>query len=357
MKLKVGVVGGGRIATESHLPVLKSLANVEVTAICDQQSDAVRSAASKYGVKAIYTDLEGMLSKENLDVLDICTPPFTHSSLSIQAMEAGCHVLTEKPMATSVQDADKMIGSMKKNNVTLCVVHQNLRNPAFLKLHRMVKSGSFGDLLSVDAKTFERKDGEMVTNPKHWGHKLPGGVFFEILPHPVYLLQAFLDNIKIASVVGKKLSTAEWMANDEIRVVAEADNALGSIHASCNSLIAGDSLDVMGSKMSAHVELGGRTLITSKPLGKSSAMSIGMSNLALSLQLFKVLGTTASTVLHALGGSVRVSAHYTFISDFINSVCNKSRPPVTAEEGRENVRILEEISKQLEGNRAVSGCS
>jgi len=346
VKLRIGIVGVGSIATESHLPVLRNLENVEVAAVCDQRTAVAKEAASKFGVKAAFADLEEMLTREEIDVVDICTPPYTHAQLSIQAMDAGCHVLVEKPMATSVQEADRMIDSMEKNNAKLCVLHQNLCNPAFVKARRLVESGVVGDLLNVDARTFERKNGEICLNENHWCHKLPGGIFYEILPHPIYLVQAFLRNIKPVHILSRKLSAIKWMANDEIRIIAEAENGLGSITASCNSLIGGDTLDILGTNMSFHVYLQGRTLIMRKPL-KKSAFSVGMSNLHLSLQLFKVLGSTASTVLKALRGSARVSAHYAFISEFIESICKNSKPPTTAEEGRENVKILEEICKQL----------
>ena len=128
MKLRIGLVGAGRIATESHLPVLKTLDNVDVVALCDQNVRLAKEVASRFEIKNVFADLEDMLTKEKLDLVDICTPPRTHASLSIQAMEAGCHVLVEKPMATSVHEADQMIEISKKHNVKLCVVHQNLCN-------------------------------------------------------------------------------------------------------------------------------------------------------------------------------------------------------------------------------------
>jgi len=348
MKLKIGIVGGGRIAVESHLPVLKNLKNVDVVGICDQRVGVAREVASQFNVKAVFADLTEMLMTEKLDVVDICTPPHTHTSLAIQAMESGCHVLVEKPMATSLKNADKMIDSMKKHDIKLCVVHQNLCNPVVKKAKRLVETGVVGDLLNVNVRTFERKNSEMCLNENHWCHKLPGGIFYEILPHPIYLLQSFLKDIHPGHVVSAKFGSVEWMANDEVRVLVEAENGLGSIVASCNSLIGGDTLDILGTKMGLQVDLWGRTLITHKPRSQSSALSVGKSNLHLSLQLFQILGTTAFTMLKALRGTVRVSAHYTFISEFINSIRNNTKPPATAADGRETVKILETICKQLQ---------
>jgi len=191
--LKIGVVGGGHIVKHRHIPIFKKMKDVKVSAICDKQESIARSVAEQFGIKHYYTNLSNMLKEEEFDVVDICTPPQTHVSLTIEAMEAGCHVLIEKPMALNVKEVDEMFRVSKRENVKLCVVHQNLFNPAVQKAKHLVDAGVVGDLISVDVGTFVRRDNYMCLNSKHWCHTLPGGIFFEILPHPVYLLQAFLN--------------------------------------------------------------------------------------------------------------------------------------------------------------------
>jgi predicted dehydrogenase len=344
MKLRIGVVGAGRIAKESHLPVLKGIRKVSVVAICDTMISAARDAASQFGIKGVYDDLEEMLKKENLDVVDICTPPQTHASLSIKAMEAGLHVLVEKPMATSVQQADEMINASKKNAVKLCVVHQNLCNSAVMEAKRLVQNGEVGDLLNVIALTLERKDSELCLNENHWCHMLPGGIFYEILPHPVYLLQSFLKNVEPIFVFSRKLGNLRWMKNDEVRVFMNGKNGIGSLIASCNSSLHGDFLYILGTRLALEVDLWGRILIRYKPRA-ISPLGVGMSNLYLSSQLFKMIGNTLSISLKALQG--KASAHYSFISRFFDSLFEDSEPPATGEDGRENVKILEKICNQL----------
>jgi predicted dehydrogenase len=344
MKLRVGVVGAGGIAVESHLPVFKSLKNVELVAICDQRLGLAKEAGSKFGINNVFNDLGEMLSGQKLDVVDICTPPRTHATLSIQAMETGCNVLIEKPLAANVAEAEQMVASSKKNNVTLCVVHQNLFNPVVMKAKEMVRAGIFGDLLNVDVRTFETEDSEMVKNENHWCHKLLGGIFYEILPHPVYLVQSFLKDVAPVHVSSRKIGDAKWMKSDELRVMLEANNGLGSMVASCNSAIHGDMLEILGSKMALRADLWGRTLITFGPRTQSP-MSIGMSNLSLSFQLFKVIGSTASTLVKAFRG--KVSAHYAFISAFVDSIIDRTKPPTTGEDGLETVKTLEAICRQI----------
>jgi predicted dehydrogenase len=344
MKLRIGVVGAGGIARESHLPVLKNLRDVEVAAICDQRLSMATEQASKFGISSIFADMSEMLTKEKLDVVDICTPPQTHAPLAIEAMEAGCNVLVEKPLASSVKDSERMLEVSKRNSVKLCVVHQNLCNSAVLKARRLVESGALGNILNVNVQTFESKESEACLNQNHWCHTLPGGIFGEILPHPIYLLQSFLNGETHVHVLSKKVGDLQWMKKDELRVTIEAENGFGSILASCNSVMHGDTLEIIGTQKALRVDLWGRTVIIYRPHTKSS-LSIGLTNLHLGLQMFTVIGSTASTMLKAVRG--RASAHYDFISKFIDSIRNGTKPPATAEDGLETVKTLEAICTQI----------
>nr|MDO8132625.1 Gfo/Idh/MocA family oxidoreductase [Candidatus Njordarchaeum guaymaensis] len=344
MVLRTGIVGAGQIAVESHLPVLKSLDNVEVAAICDKNGSLASEAASRFRVSNSYDDFREMLAREKLDFVDICTPPKIHASQSVQAMEAGCHVLIEKPMATGVHEADEMLHSSKKNSVRLCVVHQNLCNPVIMKAKQLVETGEIGDLLNVLAITLEGKNSELCSRGSHWCHALPGGIFFEILPHPVYMVESLVENIEPTFVLSRKLSDKTWMKSDEVRVCMSGKNGIGGIVASCNSSLHGDYVYILGTKLALELDLWGRTLIEHKP-HTMSALGVGIKNLRLSTQLFKILGSTVSTSINAILG--KASAHYAFISRFVDSLLQDSKPPTTGEDGRENVRILEEICKQI----------
>jgi predicted dehydrogenase len=344
--LKVVVVGTGHIARETHLPIFKKLKQVEIAAVCDQQVSAAKDAAAQFGVKAVYQDLSEMLNKEKPDVVDICTPPVTHMDLAIQAMEAGCDVLVEKPMAMTTEEAERMVTSSKSNSVKLCVVHQNLYNTAVLKARQLVISGVLGDVLSVSVHTFEMRNSEALENKNHWSHSLLGGIFFEIIPHPVYLLLSFLKDARVHQVLSKKLGDREWVPKDELKVLVEGKNALGEVNVSCNSFMHGDTLDIVGTKTALTADLWGRTVLVYKP-HTLSPKSVGMSNLHLSGQLFKVIGSTASVFLKAIRDPISVSAHYNFILKFIDGIQNGTEIPTTGEDGRDTVKMVEDICTQI----------
>jgi predicted dehydrogenase len=346
MMLKIGVVGGGHIVNHRHIPVFKKLRDVEVAAICDKEEAFAKKTAEQFGVKQYFTSLSDML-KEKIDVVDICTPPKTHFSLAVEAMEAGCHVLAEKPLAMTVKEVDEMIAVSKRQNVKLCVVHQNLFNPAVQKAKRLVDSGVVGDVISVDVGTYVRRENYMCVNGKHWCHTLPGGIFFEILPHPVYLFQVFVKNGSPSCIAAEKLTDYPWMKFDELRVLMKGGNAIGSVVASCNSPYHGDTLNIFGTKMSLQVDLWGRSIIKFKPMTEAP-VSVGKHNLGLASQFLSLIGATVSNSFTMALGGVKVSAHYGFISEFIKSVREDSKPPVSLGEARENVRIVEEICRLVD---------
>lgn len=343
--LKIGIVGGGHIIKHRHIPVFKKIKMVEISAICDMQESIAKSVAEQFGIPKSYNNLQEML-KEKLDVVDICTPPKTHFSLVIEALEAGCHVLVEKPLAMSVKDVDVLGDVARKNGVKLCVVHQNLFNPAVIAAKKLVENGSVGDVISVDVGTFVRRDNYMCTNGKHWCHTLPGGIFFEVLPHPVYLLQLFVKEATPFCVLTDKRSEFQWMKADELRVLVKGRSNIGSVVASCNSPFHGDTLDIFGTKQALRVDLWGRTVIKYKPRTENP-MSVGKANLSMAFQLFGLLGANLSNMSRTIFGGVKVSAHYGFLLEFVKSILEDKKSPVSLDEARENVRIVEGICNQL----------
>src|SRR6476620_4446732 len=105
-KVKVGVIGCGSIAKYRHFPEYQAQPNVDMIAVCDVIPERAQAIAQTYGVKA-YTDYIDLLSNEEINAVSICTPNVFHAPMTIAAMEAGKHVLCEKPMATTVEEAEQ----------------------------------------------------------------------------------------------------------------------------------------------------------------------------------------------------------------------------------------------------------
>ena len=165
----------------------------------------------------------------------------------------------------------------------------------------------------------------------------------------MYLLQVFLKNSKPVHVLTKKLSDFPWMKADEARALLDADNGVGLIVASCNSPFHGDSINIFGTKMCLQVDLWGRSVIKYKPR-TADPYSVGKGNLSLASQFLTLIGTTLSNSFTMASGGVKVSAHYGFLHDFIRSIQTDGDLPVSEEEARENVRIVEAICDRIDNS-------
>lgn len=120
-KIKVALVGAGKIA-EVHLEAYKKVSDMEVVAICDINEETLNKTADEFGIKRRYTSLEDMLANEKeLDAADVCVWNCSHAQCTIAALNAGLHVLCEKPMAFSAKEAEEMKATAAKNDRLLMV--------------------------------------------------------------------------------------------------------------------------------------------------------------------------------------------------------------------------------------------
>ncbi|NPV53901.1 MAG: Gfo/Idh/MocA family oxidoreductase [Firmicutes bacterium] len=152
MRLRVGVVGLGRSGMELHCdPLSKMEDQYELVAVCDQSEKRLEIARQSFGVKT-FTNYADLLSEPGIDLVVICTPPNYHSSMAIQAMEAGKHVVVEKPMCLGVDEADKMIKCAKDRGVILTVFQNRRWDPDFETVKQAIQSGLIGDLFVIEAR-------------------------------------------------------------------------------------------------------------------------------------------------------------------------------------------------------------
>jgi predicted dehydrogenase len=340
--LRVGIVGGGGIVYP-HLGSMRKINDVRVVAVCDKNEAMARRVADRFGIRSYYTELAQMLDKEEMEVVDICTPPPTHPALAIQAMKAGRHVLTEKPMALTLEEADEMIETARASQVQLCVVHNQLFIPVVIKAREMVASGVVGEVMGISITDAMPRDGDLIWNKEHWCHKLPGGIFGEMLPHPLYLAQAFLGQLRPAAVYSRRLSNRDWLLADELRVVLEGRDSLVTITASVNWPDDLMLLDIFGTKMSLHVDLWGLALTRYAVAGGGGRFARGRQNLELG---FQRLAGTAGNTARVISGRFH-GGHFTLIRRFLESVRSGIGIPVTVEEAREAVRLYQAVTARV----------
>ncbi|NEW06258.1 Gfo/Idh/MocA family oxidoreductase [Paenibacillus sp. SYP-B3998] len=146
-KIKVAVVGCGSISKYRHIPEYSWNPNVEIVAFVDPIIERAEHYAQLHGGKA-YSSYAEMLKQEKVDAVSVCTPNYLHAEVSIAVANAGAHVLVEKPIATTVAEAEAMIAAAKKNGVFLMVGHNQRLMPPHVKAKEILDSGKLGKVLT-----------------------------------------------------------------------------------------------------------------------------------------------------------------------------------------------------------------
>ncbi len=188
--MRIGLVGCGEIA-RVHVPFILQDKKHSIVGVCDEEQAKAETLARRFRIEKTYANFAQLLDEQRPDVVHILTPPQTHAALALQAMEAGCHVLVEKPMALSLDEADAMIAAARIRGVKLCINHNQLFDPVLLQARRLIEEGFVGTVIHVEsyygfnlAQTSERR----------WVANLPGGVFQNLAPHPLSLILEFLED-------------------------------------------------------------------------------------------------------------------------------------------------------------------
>jgi predicted dehydrogenase len=145
-KVRVGIVGCGGIARATHVPHYKKLAGVELVACADINPEAAKRMAEDFGIPRHYEDYNDMFEREELDAVSVCTPNTAHKDPAVAAMKAGAHVLTEKPMAGSLEDAKEMYEASRRTGKILIVGFQTRFRPDINALRDLVESGELGEV-------------------------------------------------------------------------------------------------------------------------------------------------------------------------------------------------------------------
>ncbi|WP_110932311.1 Gfo/Idh/MocA family protein [Paenibacillus bouchesdurhonensis] len=214
--LKVAIIGCGGIANGKHLPSLAKQPEVQMVAFCDIIEERAQKAAAEYGVEGakVFTDFRELL-KEDVDVVHVCTPNDSHAEITISSLESGKHVMCEKPMAKTAEQARQMLDAAKRTGKKLSIAYQNRFRSDSLYLKQLCENGELGDIYLGKALAIRRR--AVPT----WGvfldeEKQGGGPLIDIGTHALDLTLWLMDNYEPKSVTGSvfhKLGSRENAAN------------------------------------------------------------------------------------------------------------------------------------------------
>ena len=250
-RLRVAIVGAGYVATH-HLAALSQLDFVDVVGICDPQLAAAQALADRFRIARVASQLDELADLKPQAVY-VLTPPAFHAAIALRAMEMGCHVLVEKPMADTVADCEAMIAVARSRKLQLGVNHSDLFDPVLMQAVQAVRDGRIGDVVSV----------EIVRNseyPPYAGGPLPGSVtqgsypFRDLGVHGLYTIEAFLGPVQDLRVDCQARGTDPNLHFDEWQAHAVARDGVGRLLLSWNARPMENRVFVRGTRGTIEVD-------------------------------------------------------------------------------------------------------
>ncbi len=201
-KLKVGIIGVGGIAKGAHIPgYLRLKDKVKIVALCDIIPERAQKRAVELDVKHVFTDYNQMLEMDELDIISVCTSNYAHAPATIAALNAGKHVICEKPMARNAKEAAEMVKAYKKSGKILTVGYQWRFDPDIQALKNLIDNGEFGEIYFAKAIATRRR------GIPAWGdflnlEKQGGGPLVDIGTHALDLTLYLMGNPQPETVLG-----------------------------------------------------------------------------------------------------------------------------------------------------------
>jgi len=197
MTIRLGVIGAGKIVRVRHLPEAKQNPNTEIIAVCDAVESRAQEMAEEYQCKS-FTDYKVMLKDPEIDAVVVAATNATHAVMTIDALNAGKHVLCEKPMSITLDDARKMIDAAERNNKQLMIGHNQRLEIGHQKAREIIQSGKLGKVLTFST-TFGHPGSEdwAVEGKKTWFYRkaVAGlGVLGDLAIHKLDLVRWLLDD-------------------------------------------------------------------------------------------------------------------------------------------------------------------
>jgi predicted dehydrogenase len=338
-RIRVALLGCGRIA-HVHAGYLRQVPEVEFVGACDLDPASRERFTARWQLPT-FADSDEMLAAVQPDVVHVLTPPSTHAKLAIALLNAGLHVLVEKPMALTVDDADAMLAAAHRAGRLLTVDHNRWFDPVVQQTRMLVETGRLGKLLAVDVFASAAAGESDLPVTQHWKASLPGGILYDLAPHPVYLLSGFLGPVNDMRVLCR-LDTDGHV--EELRAVADGARAMGSITISAATRPAMNRVTLFGTEMTAEANLNSMTLVVRRTRRVPKLIGKVLPNLDEAAQLLRA--TVVNGIEFLLGRQRFYPGMGLHFRALYRALAAGEPPPVSAEEGRAAVALLQELWEQ-----------
>lgn len=228
--MRVALIGAGQIARQ-HLSCLKTLPGVQIAGVCDLSPAVAESMAERYGVPAWFTNHAAMLAEVKADVVHVTTPPTSHFRLAMDALQAGAHVVVEKPATATLAELEHLVRYANERQLVLTEDYNYLFNHGTREIARWVESGTLGAVVHVDVMmslNLFGPGGFADPNARHPALTLAGGALADFLPHLASLAHRFIGVHRRAHAVWTKRRPS-ILPYDELHAVVEGEHGTATL--------------------------------------------------------------------------------------------------------------------------------
>ena len=338
---RVGLVGAGYVS-EFHIKALRRLPSVRIVGITDLDEMRARATAGKFGI-GFFSSLKTMAA-EGLDVVHVLTPPNAHVPVALEAIALGCHVLIEKPLATSAEDCDRLAAAAGRRGVQLCVNHSLLGDPFVQRALALVRSGALGEIVAVD---YLRSS----NYPPYRGGPLPpqyrdgGYPFRDLGVHALYLMQELLGEIRDVQADFRVSGAKDSDPNihfDEWRALVRCAKGTGNVQLSWNVKPLQHQLIVQGTHGTLRADLFAMYLVRRRntPLPKAIERVVN----AVGESISSAGQLTWNIALFAAGKIQQYQGLHNFVATFYEALNTGAPMPATAAHARPVVDWTERVA-------------
>ncbi|MBT2690673.1 Gfo/Idh/MocA family oxidoreductase [Bacillus sp. ISL-47] len=333
-KLRIGIIGAGGIAQSRHIPVfLKFSDSITITAVCDVNKDTAKRAASQFGIEKSFTNYKDMFSET--DAVVICTPNKFHSEITVAALEAGQHVLCEKPMAMSSEECKKMVEARDMSGKVLAIAYHYRFMKEAQAAKKLILANEIGRPFVARARAMRRRKVPgwgVFTNKELQG----GGSLIDYGCHLLDLSLWLMGNPGEMEVIGSAYNTLSKMP-DQVNLWGSFDHKTFNVDDHVTAYIKfknGASL-IFETSWSANIERDEESVSLSGEHGGIDVFPFRMNQ--------SKHGMLLNTLPEWLPGEVNYSLAQT--QNFINACMGREEFTVKPEEALQTTRIIDAIYK------------
>jgi predicted dehydrogenase len=316
MGLGVALVGMGRIA-RMHLPAIEGARGADVVGVYDQDERLANERAEKANVRRVYANWRQVLSDPDVQCIGLLLPHDLHETYAIEALQAGKHVVCEKPLAPTLPECERMLAAAASTGRKLFPVHNRVYSPAVEKMREILQQDGIGEVFLAQTIGFEAPPTVQTWLATPRGG---GGVLMSQAVHPMYVLRWLLGDVKQVSCVFGDRKVVDMSAEDHAVVLLKFANG-----------IAADMTCTFG--------------IAHGPLDHSIALHGRDGYLELSHQRLRAIapGLFGDTEMHdvPLSGTDGVAAFGRMWEDYAHGMLEDASTRQTADDGKRAVEIVQ----------------